>query len=161
MQIEVTAILLQMLNFGIVLAALTYLLLKPVRKMLDERSERIAQAQKAAEETIKEKGAIDELKEKALKEARAKAKELTVEARREVDQKREEWLTEAKQEVAQVKEKAQKAITAERAALLDSMKEDFSEAVFAVAGKVLGAEISAKQHSDLIGQGLKEIAAAK
>jgi F-type H+-transporting ATPase subunit b len=150
-----------MLNFGIVLGALTYLLLKPVRRILEERAARVAQAQKAAEETIKEKAAIEELKEKALKEARAKAKELTAEVRTEVDKKREEWLAEAKQEVVKVKEKAQKALVAEKAALLDSMKEDFAEAVFAVAGKVLGAEISAKQHAALINQGLKEIAAAK
>lgn len=161
MQIEVTAILLQMLNFGVVLAALTYLMLKPVRRMLDERAERVAQAQKAAEEIIKEKAAIEEIKEKALKEARAKAKELTAEVRQEVDKKREEWLAQAKQEAAQVKEKAAKALVAEKAALLDSMKSDFAEAVFVVAEKVLGAEISAKQHGALINQGLKEIAAAK
>lgn len=161
MQIEVTAILLQMLNFGIVLGALAFLLLKPVRRILDERAERVAQAQKAAEETIKEKAAIDELKDKALKEARAKAKEMAAEAREEVDKKREQWLSEAKEEATAARAKSQKALSAEKAAMLAEMKDDFSQAVFAVAEKVLGEEISAKQHGALINQGLKEIAAAK
>lgn len=161
MQIQVTAILLQMLNFGIVLGALTYLLLKPVRRILDERANRIAEGQKAAEEAIAEKASIEELKEKALKEARAKAKEFLAEARQEADKKREEWLNEAKADAVKARAKAEKALSAERVALAESMQNEFTEAVFMVAEKVLGEEIDTKQHAALVKQGLKEIASAK
>ncbi len=160
MQIQVTAILLQMLNFGLVLGGLTYLLLKPVRKILAQRAERIATAQKAAEETIREKAAIAELKDKAAKEARLQTKELLTQARADADQKHQEWLAEAKADVTKLREKAAKSLVAEKAALVESMQADFAEAVFAVAGRVLGAEINTKQHDQLIKTGLKEIAAA-
>lgn len=161
MQIQVTAILLQMLNFGIVLGALTYLLLKPIKKVLDERAARVAEGQKAAEEAVKEKASIEELKEKVLKEARAKAKDMLAEARKEVDAKRDEWMEEAKADAAKARAKAEKTLASERAAMVESMQDDFNEAVFLVAEKVLGEEISQKQHASLVKQGLKEIASAE
>jgi len=38
MDIQLPQIIFQIVNFGVVVGALTYLLYKPVKKMLDERS---------------------------------------------------------------------------------------------------------------------------
>ena len=48
--IDARLILIQVVNFGLLMAALTYLLYKPVLKMLHDRQEKIAQGLKDAEE---------------------------------------------------------------------------------------------------------------
>ena len=42
MDIQLPQIIYQLVNFGVVFGAVTYLLYKPVQKILDERSKRIA-----------------------------------------------------------------------------------------------------------------------
>ena len=51
--IDARLILLQVINFGLLMAVLSYLLYKPVLKVLAERQEKIAQGVKDAEEAGK------------------------------------------------------------------------------------------------------------
>lgn len=159
MEIQVTSILLQMLNFGVVVGLLTYLLIKPVRKMLEERAEKIAAGQKAAEAALKEKSSIDSLKEQVEREARAEAKKLLTAARQEAEVRKEELMAEVKAEVQKAREKAVKSIDTERKAALEGMQAEFEKAVLAVAESVIGASLDAKEHASLIKKALKDIAA--
>ena len=49
MEIDISQILFQIVNFSVVLAALTFLLYKPIFKMFLERAKRIEEGQKAAQ----------------------------------------------------------------------------------------------------------------
>ena len=160
MEIQLTSILLQILNFGIVAGALTYLLFKPIRKILDERARMIAEGHDAAQKAMAERSSAEELKAKAKKEAQLEAKQLLDEARTEVSAKKAEMLKDAKAEVAEFKEKARKDAEAEKASQMVAQQSEFEAAVIAVAEKLMGASIDAKQHTDLIKRGLKEIASA-
>jgi F0F1-type ATP synthase membrane subunit b/b' len=55
MEINFLQILFQAINFGVVFGAITFLLYKPVMKMLDERAKKIAEGQSAAEKSIRER----------------------------------------------------------------------------------------------------------
>ncbi len=159
MEIQVTSILLQMLNFGAVVGLLTFLLIKPVRRLLEERAQKVAAGQKAAEEALKEKSSIDALKEKAEREARAEAKTILSQARKEVDARRTELMDELKAEISQAREKALKSVDSERKAALENMQSEFEKAVLSVAENLIGESLDAKQHSALIKKALKDIAA--
>jgi flagellar motility protein MotE (MotC chaperone) len=67
MEIQLAQIIFQILNFGVVLAALTYFVYKPVVKLLDERKAKIAQAAKSADEIQKEKEQLEETKTDLLR----------------------------------------------------------------------------------------------
>lgn len=160
MEIHVAAILMQMLNFGIVAAALTYLLLKPVRKILDDRARKTAEGQAAAEAAMAEKAKIGELKEVAQKEAKQEAKAVLSEARQEAEQRKQELLAEVEQEVSTARAKKLQEVTREKEAEIAAFRENLESAIIAITEKLLGEAIDTKKHAKLIDQGLEEIKSA-
>jgi len=161
MEIHVAAILLQMLNFGIVAGLLTFVLFKPVRKILDERSRKIAEGQKAAEAALRERARIAEHSEEAKRDAQKEAKDIIAEARSEAKNRKAELLKEIKAEVEEERTKMMSALDREKENALKAQQKEFEQAVFTVAERVIGSSLDAKKHATLIEEGLKEIAAAK
>jgi len=158
MQIQLSQILFQLLNFGVVLAGLSYLLYKPIIKLLDERATRIAAAEKAAAEAHAEKASIDELKKKAKIEAEKEAAKLLDKAKEDAAALKKELVKKAKDELAAEHEKAVKGWAAEQKSQIDAMHKEFAQAVYAVSEKVIGEAIDKKAHAALIDKGLKELA---
>lgn len=161
MEIQVTSILLQMLNFAAIAGGLTFLLFKPVRAELERRAQRIAEGQKAADVMIKEREQVAELKAKAQKEARQEAKVVLEEARKDADARKATLLAEAKAEAAKEREKGRKAGERERQALIEQGTAELEGAVLAISASVIGANLDEKKSAALIRDGLKKIAAAK
>lgn len=83
MNIEVNQILLQLLNFGILVVALGALVFKPIQKILDSRSTKIAEGMAAAEKSLKEAAAVEEKKAAELSKAAKKAAAIVAEAKEE------------------------------------------------------------------------------
>lgn len=161
MEIDVRAIVAQIINFGILTGALTFLLLKPVKSVLEARSRRIAEGQKAAEDALAEKSKISDLRAKAEKEAKQEAKTLLSGARQEAETRKAELLAEAKAEVEATKAKMLKNLEKEKTATLKTWQDQFEKAVVEVAETVIGEALDTKKHAKLIEQGLKRIAASK
>ena len=80
MQIELTQILFQIINFGVVLGVLWYLLYKPVLKIFAERAKRIEEGQKAAAKALENQEKINEIKLKTEAESKKKASQVLKEA---------------------------------------------------------------------------------
>ena len=158
MDIQFPQILFQILNFGVVLAGLSYLLYKPILKLLDERAERIASAEKSAAEAHAEKASIDELKKKAKHDAEKEAAKLLDKAKEDAAALKKELVKTAKEELAVEHEKAVKAWAAEQKSQVSAMHKEFAQAVYAVSEKVIGQEVDKKTHAELIDKGLKELA---
>lgn len=150
MEIQLSMLLFQLINFGIVVGALTFLLYKPVFKIFEERAKRIEEGQRAAVKALANQEKIDELKAKTEKELREKTAAILKEATDEAKNQREAMLLAAK---------------AEADALIDSMKQEFKEdwnahirtqehalvaSVYDIVAKVIPASLSAKQQSSLV-----------
>src|SRR5690554_2289761 len=101
MDIQISQILFQIVNFGIVFVALSYLLYKPVLKTLKQRSKKIQESQQAADELIRQKEELDKTAQKALNQAKKDATELLADAKKQADKKKEELMAKAKDEVQQ------------------------------------------------------------
>lgn len=158
MDIKLDQILFQVVNFGVVFGALTYFLYKPVTKMLEERAQKVAAAEKAAEETMRERGEIDKIKGKTQLQAEKEAAKLIEKAKEQAAELKKELTQKAKEEVKAEREKALKAWTEEKAGLVRNMKQEFSQAAFAVAEKLIGKAIDKKGHAELIDTSIKELA---
>lgn len=74
-------LLVNMVNFGLLLAGLTYFLYKPVLRMLDERRKKIAAGVTAARAAERELAAIAESKAHTLSEAGKEADQIIAAAR--------------------------------------------------------------------------------
>lgn len=150
MEIHFDQILFQIINFSVVVGALTYLLYKPVLKILEERAEKIAEAQKQAEQMLKETAEVEEMKKSAKKEAQKEAAAIVDEARAQAQKQKSEIMAQAKKDALVEIEKMKADWHSQQEAQLKSMQKDFADAVVAVSEKVLGAAIDKKAHAKLI-----------
>jgi len=157
MEIQLTNILFQIVNFGIVLGALVFLLYKPILKLFEERSKRIAEGQKAAEEAIKEKEKIAALEEKTKKQLEKRAAEVMEKAVSEAEAEKQRIIDEAQAQAQAEIEKAKAKWAEEKERLKESMMVEMAEAVVKVSEKVIGESLSAKKHQDLINKELTKI----
>ena len=150
MDIQITQILFQAINFSVVLGALTFLLYKPVLKMFDERSQKIADGQRAAEAALKERSEIEETRKKVENELKKERAAVLKMAQEEAKKKAEEILTVARHEAKAERSKLLDGWDKEKAALLQATRQDMRDAVIAVSAKVISQTIDIKTQQKLI-----------
>jgi F-type H+-transporting ATPase subunit b len=130
-------LVIQGVNFAVLLAALTYFLYKPLMKLIDERREKIAEgvrmAETAATRLAEAKAEGDQLKGEAAREAET----LVATARSRADEKGAEIVRAAEARAdSMVKDAQARAEEAKRQALAESQK-DIARAAMLAAEKVL------------------------
>jgi F-type H+-transporting ATPase subunit b len=157
MDIQWTQILFQAINFSVVLGALTFLLYKPVLKMFDERSQKIAEGQKAAEAAIKEKDELEATRKKLEGDLKKEKAKVLKAAQEEAKSKAADLIAAAKKEAKSEKSKLVTAWEKEKAALLKEAKQDMADAVVAVSAKVIGQSLDSKAQQKLIDTELEAI----
>jgi F-type H+-transporting ATPase subunit b len=135
--IDARLIIIQIVNFAILMAALGYFLYKPVLKLLREREEKIAQGLKDAELAALAKSEADAEKQVVLTAAHKAAGEVSDRAKSAATEEAAGIVSLAEAKAVQVmKEAEQKSVELKRQALLESEKEVAKVAVLA-AEKIL------------------------
>lgn len=130
-------LLAQLINFGVLFVALTWLLYKPVMKTLDERRSKIAQGVEDAEAASQKLAAADEDASKVLHGAETEAEGIVASARELAGTEKSRIVKEAEARAAQVAADADaRAVETAAKALRDSEKEVARLAILA-AEKVL------------------------
>lgn len=150
MDIQIGMILFQIVNFGIVLGALWFLLYRPILKIFAERAKRLEEGQKAAAEAIASHDHIAELKEKTelqLKEKTALALKEATDAGKKVQA---ELVAEAKTLAQAEVEKLRQQWGEEKDAQLHRMNKSMVDAVFQISTAVLPQALDKKSHTKLI-----------
>ncbi len=157
MEIQIPQIIFQMINFGVVFGALSYLLYKPVLKILEERSNKIKQAQEEAEATIKEKAELEELKKKIKKDAESEAAQIIDDARKSAEAQADTMLADAKQRAKKEISQMQAAFEDEKKKQAEDMRKEFNTAVLNVSAKIMGKSFDKKTHEKIINHELQAI----
>jgi F-type H+-transporting ATPase subunit b len=101
-------IIIQLINFGILMAALGYFLYTPILKMLAERAEKIAQGLKDAETAAQAKAEASLEKQNILTQAHLSAEEINQRAKAAADQEAAGIVSGAQAKAVQVLEDAEK-----------------------------------------------------
>lgn len=150
MEIIPLQIIYQMVNFSIILGLLTYLLYKPILKVFEERSKRIEEGQKAAQDLIEERALIEQLKEKTTKKLELEeAKEMQAITNR-VKENKQQLLVEAQKEVDAYIKNQQTKWQEEKQRRVHALKDDLITSVIEVSQKVISKKLTAKDKQDLI-----------
>lgn len=157
MDIQIPQIIFQIINFSVVLGALTYLLYKPILKVLDERAQRVEEGQKAAQAAMAEQSNIEELKRQVKQQAEKQAAKMLEEANKAAAARKADLLATAKEEAEALVSKYGSDWQAEKKQLMTNLQAQFTEAVMLTAEKVVGSSLDAKAHSKLIDDELKAL----
>lgn len=134
----------QLVNFGIVIAVLYFFALKPLKKLMSERSQKIeggiADAKTNAEVLKSTKAEYD----KAIAAARAEATNIFNEGKKEAEAKRAEMLEKAMSEVDTMITNGKKTLEAEKTKMVADAKKEIVALVVDATRKLLEGEASSK-----------------
>ena len=135
-------LIIQGVNFGVLLVALTYFLYKPMMKMIDERREKIAEGIRAAEAAAQRLASAKEESEVLVGTGAREAEALVAAARMRAEEKEHEMVKAAEEKAdALMKDAAARAEEAARRTLTESEK-DIAKAALLAAEKILAAKHS-------------------
>jgi len=145
----------QLVNFGILLALLGAFAYKPIMRMLDERTERIREGLEKSEEAEKRAADIDAEAKKALEEARKEGQAMIAQAKETADKRREEDIAQAKKDAEALLERARGEILLEKDRAISELRKEFADITIAAAGKIINEELDTDKHRKVIDEVLQ------
>jgi F-type H+-transporting ATPase subunit b len=148
-----------MLNFIITAALLTYLLYKPVKKILQARADRVEGEMK---EAAQNKASAEELKttyEQKVRDIETERAAILEEARKLANENRERMLNDAKAEAQSVKDKANRDIATELEQIKGAIHHSIIEISTDMAAKIISASIDKNAHDKLFNEAMTELEA--
>ena len=144
-------------NVLILFAILTYLLFDPVRKVLNDRRERIAAELQDAASKEEKANAMKAEYEFKLKDINKEADRILEDARKKAKIKEEEILSNAREEAERITDRANKQIEMEKKKAMDDMKQEMVGLAAIIAQKAITSSMNVDVQASLVDATLKEM----
>ena len=148
-----------LIAFIVVALVLKKFAYKPVLDMLDQRRERIAQAEANAEKIQAELAETQAERDKVLAEANQKAQEMIDDAKEAAKQVGEAEGQKAVKQAEEIIRKAREATEADRDQMMSELKAEIGRLVVETTSKVSGKVLTDEDQQRLIDETNKELAA--
>ena len=149
----------QLIAFIVVALVLKKFAYKPVLDMLEQRRERIAQAEANAEKIQAELAETQAERDKVLAEANQKAQEMIDDAKEAAKQVGEAEGQKAVKQAEEIIRKAREATEADRDQMMSELKAEIGRLVVETTAKVSGKVLTAEDQQRLIDDTNRELAA--
>ncbi|HDH88394.1 MAG TPA: ATP synthase F0 subunit B [Desulfobacteraceae bacterium] len=149
----------QLINFLILLGLLTFFGYKPIRKMLDERSNRIKKSMEYAEATKKEYERARVEVEKQISKAREEGQSIIGQSEQAGERIKEEARQEARKEAQAIVDRTREELERERDKAINELRKEFVDTAILAAEKVISETLDKEKHRSLIEKTLEESAA--
>lgn len=137
--------------------AMTYLLFKPARKLMQDRQERIKSDIDTAKADKEDAAAIKAEYEGKLKEIDKEAEQILSEARKKAQNNASRIESEAKEEAARIIQRANEEAELSKKRAMDDVKQEMVSIASMMAAKVVAAHIDTAVQDTLVEETLKEM----
>lgn len=137
LNIDITQILLHLLNFTVLFAGLYFILYKPVRKIMNEREEHFKKLEEDANGKIEESEKAKEEYENRLKNADSEINAKKEAAGKETFAERERIITAANDEAAKILKKARDKANSEHDRIISEAQKEIAEIVNEATEKIV------------------------
>jgi F-type H+-transporting ATPase subunit b len=154
--INLPGLVAQLINFGILLVAFTFVFRKFVFPMMDERKKRIEEGLQASEEAKKRLSQTEQDVSAEMAKARQEAQALIAQAQQTSARIAEEGRTQSRAEAEQIIERARSEIQLERDSAIADLRREFADLTITAAERVIRRNLDREAHKDLIEQVLAE-----
>ena len=155
--IETKVLIWQIINFGILFAALWYLLYKPLRKIMRERERKISESLAEAEKLeAKSKQLESDLREKMMSQ-RKDMEEMHQKLLQQQEKLRKEMNAKAEAETRKIVEESRQLITEEKAQMIASLEGEVKLLAVALASKILGKKLDEAGEEGIIKEALASL----
>lgn len=159
--INVPGLVAQLVCFFLLFGLLTVVLYKPVRRMLDERSNRIKESMEQAEQIKEQMAKTEEQVKEQLGAARRDGQDILAQAAQMGERLKEEARGEARQEAEVIVARARTEIERERDAAIEEVKRQFVDLAITAAEKVVNETLDREKHRRLIEEVLEQAPGGK
>ncbi len=149
LNIDITQILLHMLNFVILAGALSLILYKPVKKFLDERRAYYEKLERDNEEAAKKCEELKNEYEEKLRDADEALLEKQREAEREMAQNAGRYVENAKKQAEAIVKAAEEEAEARKEHILESAQTEIGELVISATQKLVNGKADPETDSAL------------
>lgn len=157
MDIQLPQIIFYIINFTVVFVGVSYLLSKPIQKILSERSEKIVEGQKAATIAIEEKEKLASFKKQSQKDTDKEVAGIISKAQQQADEQSKAIISEAKAQAKKDIEKMQADWEKEKQVKMKQAHKEMASAIVDVSEKVIAQKLTGKSDSDLIDKELDSL----
>ena len=141
----------------ILFALLSFLLFNPLKKVLNDRKQRIAMQISSAQDDMTKAFQLKAEYEEKLRQVDKEANTILENARKKAKQNEDEIIKEAIKEAERIKYRACKEVELEKKKVSDEIKNVFINISSLIASKAIGSSMSVELSSSLIEDTLKEI----
>ena len=146
----------QLVSFLILLGLLVYVGYKPIRKMLDERANRIRESMEQAEATKQEYERAEVAVREQISKARQEGQTVISQATQVGDRLKEEAKEEARKEAQAIVDRTRVELERERDKAIDDLRREFVDTAILAAEKVINEALDKEKHRKLIEEALEE-----
>jgi F-type H+-transporting ATPase subunit b len=153
--LDIKLLLAQMVNFAIVVGVLYWFAFKPLLKTMGERSSKIEQGLKEAEEIASRLNETKAEQAEILKQAKIDASVLLEEARTLAEDKKSQMVGKAKEEIGKLIMEEKAKIQEAKDKTLAEIKTEVTDLVIMVVQKVLKEKVNTKTDNEIIAKALK------
>ena len=147
-------VLCQAVAVFIMFAFLSYVLFEPVRKLLNDRKNKIADDLDTAAADKKEAARLKAEYEEKIRDIEKEADEILSQARKKALKREDEIISEARQEALK---RAENEIALEKKKVRDQVKQEMIQVAVAMAGKIITDKIDPAKQDALVEETLKEM----
>ena len=150
-------LLAQLINFTLLLLLLYFIAYKPIRRMLDERAEKVKASMEQAEQMKEMMTKTEELVKAEMDAARVERQNLLTQAEQAGQQLKTEAREQARQDAEAIVAKARAEIALERDEAIAVLKREFADLAIMAAEKVINETLDKEKHRKLIDEVLEHI----
>jgi F-type H+-transporting ATPase subunit b len=154
--LDIKILIAQLINFAVVIFVLYRYAIKPLGKLMSERSATIDKGLKDAKTNAETLIKTESEYEKALANARKDASDIFSKAKKEAEVKKQEMMEDAKKEVARMLAQGTVALAEEKRKMLDDAKKELVGLVASATEKVLTKGVNEKIDGMIIEQSVSQ-----
>ncbi len=155
--ISINGIIAYVINFVILVVLLRMFLYKPVKNMLAQRQQRIAEGLEAADRAAQEAAQQRAKFEEDLAVARQSSQEEAKKAAEATEKMRQDILAAAQTEAEEIKTKAKEEAEQERQQVVADLQQQAAELAMQITQKVVGDAVDANAQRKLVDQFLTDL----
>jgi len=155
--LNLTWFLFQLGNFVLVFAILTYLLHKPLLKLLDDRNRGIKESLETAENLKKEAVESERRQQNMLEAAQTQANQLLSQTKQQALELEERLATQAQEKAEALLKKAAEDIQREHDQMKAELRGELADLVIRTTEKVVGTQVPEVRKQEQIRQLLEEL----
>jgi F-type H+-transporting ATPase subunit b len=157
MEIHFDQILIQALNFGILLFVLMKFLYKPILKILEQRAEKIDAGLTAAQQNLEERQKLETTKKNEVKKAEIQASKIVEEAKIQAEKVAKEILEKAKVETSESIRREEAAFKARMEQQEKALVAQTSQMVMNVTKSVLKSVLTPAHQEEILNNEAAEL----